>query len=219
MAAPSPKNHRSSTLARALGIIFSTMVHVAIVSGLLWQMRWRPVEQASGAMQVELSKPLGAQRRVNKALPTRSRKPARNSPPPMARGAPAAVSPTPPQTIIAPLEPSVPPIPPGLSQALRRSLGCTRADYYGLTSSEREECQRRAAELARAGTAGPYYGLSPEKQAAFDAAAKRADFLQQPFLAERPKKGCKPTVTEHEEGVFGRAPPNWTASVACAIRF
>ncbi len=32
-------------------------------------------------------------------------------------------------------------------------------------------------------------------------------------------KGCKPVVTEHYGGVYGRASPNWTASIACTIRF
>jgi hypothetical protein len=115
--------------------------------------------------------------------------------------------------------PPVPGLPPGLSRALRHSFGCAQADYYGMTASEREECELRSAKLAGAGTEGPSYGLAPEKQAAFEAEARRANFLQEPFLAERPKKGCKPTVTEHEAGVFGGASPDWTASVACAIRF
>ena len=77
----------------------------------------------------------------------------------------------------------------------------------------------RAARLAGAGKPGPQFGLPPQEQAAFDAEAKRSNLLQEPFLAERPKKGCKPTVTEHESGVVGRSAPNWTAGVACTFRF
>jgi hypothetical protein len=219
VAAPSPKRRGSSTSTRSLAIIFSGLVHVAIVVGLLWQLRWRPVEETAGALQVELLRQPGEHPRAKEVLPPRSSEREGVSPsstPQTARATATAPSPTPPGAVTALPAPGVP---PGLSQALRRTLGCAQAEYYGLTPSERDECRRRAAELARAGADGPSYGLAPEKQAAFAAEARRADFLQEPFLAERPKKGCKPTVTEHEAGVYGRAAPDWTASVACAIRF
>ena len=86
-----------------------------------------------------------------------------------------------------------------------------------MSPAERQACETRIA--GRAGLDGATYGIDPRKRAAFDLAAKKADLLQEPFIAERPTKGCKPRVFEHESGVYGRAAPNWTASVACAIPF
>ena len=86
-----------------------------------------------------------------------------------------------------------------------------------MSPAERQACETRIA--GRAGSDGATYGIDPRKRAAFDLAAKKADLLQEPFIAERPTKGCKPRVFEHESGVYGRAAPNWTASVACAIPF
>jgi hypothetical protein len=182
-------------------------------------LRWQQAEETARTLQVELLRQPGEHTRAKEKLPPRSGERARVSPPstPQAPRATATVaSPTPPGAVIVPPAPG---LSQGLSQALRHSLGCAQADYYRMTASEREECELRSAKLARAGMDGPYYGLAAEKQAAFEAEAKRANFLQEPFLAERPKKGCKPTVTEHEAGVYGRASPDWTASVACAIRF
>ena len=127
----------------------------------------------------------------------------------------AIVAPAPPPTAASPL----PAAPRDMSQALRHSFGCAHADLFGMTPSEREDCQLRAAKLARAGKSAPEFGVPPQERAAFDAEARRSNLLQEPFLAERPKKGCKPTVTEHESGVVGRSAPNWTASVACTVRF
>lgn len=221
MAAPSPKRRRSWARARALAFVFSTIVHLAIVTGLLWQARWRPAEETPDALQVELSRQPADQRRTPEKPPHGSRRPASLNPsltPPAPRPVSAVASPTPPAPSVAPPPPARDAA-PGLSQTLRRSLACAHPEDYGLTSSEREDCQIRAAKLARAAADGPSFGLSPQKQAVFEAEARRANVLQEPFLAERPKQGCKPTVTEHEGGVVGRAPPNWTASVACAIRF
>jgi hypothetical protein len=221
VAGPSPKRRGSSTPTRALAIIFSALVHMAVVSGFLWQLRWRPIEETGGVLQVELLRQLGERPPAKEKHTPRSRGQApisRSSPSQTApRATTSAASPTPPEAEIVPPAPVAP---QGLSQALRHSLGCAQADYYGMTASEREECRLRAVRLARAGRDGTYYGLAPAKQAAFDAEVKRENLLQEPFLAERPKEGCKPTVTEHETAVYGvRTPPNWTASVACTIRF
>ena len=215
MAATLPKRRGRSASARGLAIVFSALVHLVIVAGLLWQMRGRDADDTAGAMQVELLRAPTAHERANDKLPPRSHKPAAptpSSPPQMARAVVAPALPTP---TASPL----PAAPPEMSKALRHSLGCAHADFFGMTPSEREDCQLRAARLAGAGKPGPQFGLPPQEQAAFDAEAKRSNLLQEPFLAERPKKGCKPTVTEHESGVVGRSAPNWTAGVACTFRF
>jgi hypothetical protein len=218
MAAASPDRRRSS--ARAVGIVVSVAVHLGILAALLSQSRWRPPDETPDAIQVELARVSATPARVAARAVTRSASPARGaSPPPTKSNSPAEAPPTVREPVIPAPQPAVPVPPVGLSQALRGSLGCAHPDAYGLTASEREDCQLRAARLARAGGNAPVYGLSPARQATFEAEAKRSNLLHEPFLAERPKKGCKPTLTEHDAGLVGKGGSDWTASVACTVRF
>jgi len=108
---------------------------------------------------------------------------------------------------------------PALAQAMRGAVGCNHADFLHLSASERQDCRYRLAGLQGAGPATARYGIDPEKRVAFDAGVRRDRFLQEPFLAERPKKGCRPRVTEQDMPVNAAAPTDWRVSVACAVPF
>jgi hypothetical protein len=185
---------------------------------LLWHLHWRGESEAPAAMEVELARPWSPEPRSHPERREKAVRPARSppSPTPLSHAVETSPAPPPPANQAAAPGPA-PPAPADLARVLRGNLGCGHSDYLRMSPTERQACETRMA--GRAGSEGPVFGVDPGKRAAFDLAAKRADFLQEPFLAERPTKGCKPTVTEHESGVVGRAAPNWTASIACAIRF
>jgi len=102
-----------------------------------------------------------------------------------------------------------------LVRALRGSVACSNPDAVSLTSAERDTCRQRLH--AGLEEAKPVSGLSPRQKAIFDAGVKRDMWLQQPFLAETPTKGCLPRVTE-------RPPPlgkgqEWKGAVKCVVPF
>ena len=219
MAASAPRRQGPSSRDRALAIAVSAAGHVAVFVFLLWHLHWRGENEGPAAMEVELARPWSPEPRSHSRRLEKAVKPAPTAPP-------SATLPQPVETP-PPMTPSLgdaasPAAPPpvesaDLAKALRGALGCSHSDYLRMSAAERQACETRMAD--RSGSEGPAFGIDPKKRAAFDLAARKADFLQEPFLAERPTKGCKPRVFEHESGMVGRAPPNWTASVACAIRF
>jgi len=102
-----------------------------------------------------------------------------------------------------------------LVRALRGSVGCSNPDAVDLTPAERDACRHRLH--AGLDDARPVSVVSAKQQAIFDAGAKRDTWWRQPFLAERPTKGCRPIVTE-------RPPPSgggqeWKAVVTCVVPF
>lgn len=84
-----------------------------------------------------------------------------------------------------------------------------------LTPAERRRCRDQLAAYPNGVEERVDFGVDPRKRAIFDAGAKRDRFLQEPFLAEKPKKGCRPRVTEQDVPVNSPAPQDWTVSVAC----
>ncbi len=220
MAASALRRRGSSSRDRALGIAVSATGHIAVFVFLGWHLHWRGESESPAAMEVELARPWSPEPRSH---PEHREKAAR--PPPTASQSTAI---SPPVEMRPPTIPSrgegaapvvsPPAAPADLAKALRGSLGCGHSDYLHMSPVERQACATRMA--GRAGSDGPAFGVDPGKRAAFDLAAKKEDFLQEPFIAERPTKGCKPRVFEHDSAVgWGRATPNWTASVACAIPF
>jgi hypothetical protein len=219
VAASAPRWQGPSSRDRALAIAVSATGHVAVFVFLLWHLHWRGESEGPAAMEVELARPLSPEPRSRPRRPEQALRPTRIAPPSASLSRPVE---TRPPTTPSPGEAAAPVGPPSaepldLAKALRGSLGCGHSDYLRMSPAERQACETRMAD--RSGLDGPAFGIDPRKRAAFDLAAKKADFLQEPFLAERPTKGCKPRVFEHESGGVGRAPPNWTASVACAVRF
>ena len=70
--------------------------------------------------------------------------------------------------------------------------------------------------------------VSPRAAAAFEAGARRDDWIHQPFLAEKPKNGCRPMVVQkepmavHNELLVHGVPQShqdWTTSVVCGKTF
>lgn len=216
MAVYALRRQGPSSRDRAVAVAISATGHVAVFAFLLWRLHWQGEAQAPATMEVELMRPLSAAHRPTPESRAKVKRPERPRPPSttLSERVGSRPPPAPPSEVAAPVV-SAPPV--DLAKALRGSLGCEHSDYMRMSPSERRACETRMA--GRAGSEGPAFGIDPKKRAAFDLAAKREDFLQEPFLAERPAKGCKPRVTEHESGVVGRAAPNWTASVACAIPF
>jgi hypothetical protein len=104
--------------------------------------------------------------------PTRPRKHPTSTPRP---SAPAPVPP--PNLHVAPTLPNGPAYETGgrsgdkgsLVRTLRGSVGCSYADFVGLTEAERDACQRRLR--AALPDAGRLSGLTAEKQARFDHAS------------------------------------------------
>jgi hypothetical protein len=85
-----------------------------------------------------------------------------------------------------------------------------------LSASEQEACRQWARRLG-AGFDTANLGVDPSKRLAFDTAAKR-DWVQQPFLALKPKNGCVPRVTSVKD-LPGGAPQDTTVGAACALSF
>jgi len=95
---------------------------------------------------------------------------------------------------------------------------------FHLSPSERQDCRDHLAQGHDSGVEAAAFGIDPDKRAAYDAGVKRAAFLQQPFLAEKPKKGCRPHVAGLPARVRQDVPanleaPDWSVSLACAIPF
>jgi hypothetical protein len=88
-----------------------------------------------------------------------------------------------------------------------------------LTPEERQGCRDRFAAGRKGLEAVAEFGVDPRKRAVFAAAAKRDRFLQEPFLAEKPKKGCRPMVTVQSLPANGPVPTGVTAGVACGVQF
>jgi hypothetical protein len=104
-----------------------------------------------------------------------------------------------------------------LGAALRGSLvGCADLDAERMTPSERQRCRDRYAVK---GGEGPVFGVDPKTLALFDANARRANVLTQPFLSESPKNGCRPVITHKDYYVPNSSKEDMTAGIACGKSF
>jgi hypothetical protein len=164
-----------------------------------------------------------------RALPPEPR-PSRKSrapAPPRSAPSPTVIAPAPseaPPPNAAPVrEPPPSPGAPGASSnlgaILRGSVGC---DFTGvLSSAEREACHERLAKGRSSDPGGALPAMRPEARAAFDAGARRDDWIHQPFLAEKPKNGCRPMVVHKDFAApgAGQGHEDWTMSLACGKTF
>jgi hypothetical protein len=118
-----------------------------------------------------------------------------------------------------PSETAKPEIGADVAAALRRTLSCQGSQSDRLSQADREYCERLARERGRT-FENAQFGVALRDREAFDAAAKRDSWFQQPFLAEKPTKGCRPRVTEENLPVSGGGTArNWTTGVACGVPF
>jgi hypothetical protein len=188
--------------------------HVLILAFLVMSARIESGYEPNRALEVRLVSPPHEENRpkqTEKAAPSH-RKLAPNRTP-ISNTVAGSVAPPPAPTPAPPAPPS------GLAAALRRSLGCGHADFVGLTSEERRRCRDQLAAYPNGVEERADFHLDPRKLAIFDAGAKRDRFLQEPFLAERPKKGCRPMVTVGDVPANGPAPQDVTVAIACGVQF
>ena len=158
----------------------------------------------------------------------REQMPPPNQSPPVAVGPIVATSPSvpPARFVETPTQPSQPtppisqsmwPSDERLGAALRGSLvGCANIGESSLTPEERQLCHDSYALKDRG---GPAFGVDPKALAVFDANARRANFLSQPFLSEKPKNGCRPIFTHKDYYVPGTGKEDMTVSMACGKSF
>lgn len=104
-----------------------------------------------------------------------------------------------------------------LGAALRGSL-FGRANVAMLNASERQRCHDSYAFKA-GDSPGPRFGVDPKVLAEFDDNARRAAFLSQPFLSEKPKNGCRAVVTHKDYYVPNSSKEDMTAGLACGKSF
>jgi hypothetical protein len=145
----------------------------------------------------------------------------RSAPPPPAEAAAPRAAP---QDLNAPSPaPAAPASTPGsssnLGAALRGSVGCAFAEV--LSPAEREACRERLVKGRSSDPSDALPVVSPQARAAFEAGARRDDWIHQPFLAEKPKNGCRPMVVHKDLPVQGGAQSHedWTTSVVCGKTF
>lgn len=208
---------RGQQRAAAVGVAFCA--HIAFLAALLWQAgvapppSIRPLDVQLLRLPIAVRRVETKNRQMTSSLPSRTAKvaattpralPIPASPIPAPRGAPS----TPPPSLAA------------IASALRAGLGCDAAGLAGLTADERRHCQERF--VAREETPGrTFAAVGPSQQAHFDAAAKRALWWQDPFLAKPPHNGCRPKVSNQQAGIPGGrgSLSDWRASMGCAVSF
>ncbi|MFL5296054.1 MAG: hypothetical protein ACJ798_06695 [Phenylobacterium sp.] len=186
---------------RTLAVAGSLAAHLGFVVFLVWRLGATPYLSEQPAIQVELvRRPHAVRERSPATAKTGSVAPA----PPSLHVLSHPTSPTP-QTKALPeaeaLDANV-----GARQALRGRFGCDHARMLGLSAEERADCEDRIARAAPFSGAGRLnldltgrYAADPE-----------------PYLARRPKNGCKVRAAG-DAGPMGNEGP--AAGIACAWSF
>ena len=193
--------------ARSLAIAVSVVAHVLAALALFWKFGAAPAYHELPAMNVQLAPwPQPARRAPPRPMPATARRgPAKASPEPSALP-PVLARPA----VTAQEFGAVAQTPPGQAAGVRRALrglgGCSHADLLALSPAERQVCLDR---LAKAPSGGPI-ALNLDRHG--DAAGKD----QEPYLARKPRNGCKIGAggDTTPSGVQGVA-----AGVACALSF
>jgi len=202
-----------------LALLVAAAVHVPLAFTALTP-RLRYATPQSPVIELQLD-------RVSPRAPTvTERRPTTAGPATKAAAPPAPATSVPAVPSLAPPKPPPPAGPsaggsPGLSRALRSSLGCATPDLVDLTAAEREACQHRlAAGYSRTGDA--VFSIDPQRQAALDASRKTDtlyQMMQQGYLAEKPRKGCKPVTAQQARVAALGAKEGWSLSLGCAVPF
>lgn len=190
---------------RALAIAASAAVHAGLFLLLAWRLGETPPVAESPVMVVELT-PWPARQPPN-AAPAQPQSAARRrderevvarpSLPPL----PGAAPPAPFATGEAQAGPA--------GHALRGLLDCRPSNLHRLPAKARERCERKLAgdPALRTASAGPRLNLDPSGRYVRE---------EEPYLARRPKKGCKVRTAGDVDamGEHGAA-----GGVACVIPF
>ncbi len=198
MVTASPTSRRT---LRALAVAGSLAAHLGFVLFLVWRLGATPYLPEQAAIQVALVRQAPAIRK-------------RPQPPSKAASATRATSSrnavTRPTSPIPPTE-NLPEVlaPDGQSdirQALRGRLGCDHAKMLGLTAEERARCEDRIAKVG---------GFSGAGRLNLDLTGRYARDPE-PYLARRPKNGCKARAAG-DAGPMGNE--GAAAGIACAWSF
>lgn len=190
---------------RTVAVAASAVAHAGLFLLLAWRLGEAPARPEPPAMVVQL-------------MP----RPPRPEAEPEARKAPPQADPADRERRPVAARPSLPP-PPGLAvpapaplavdeaagaQALRGLLDCRPANLDRLTPDARERCERRlAGDPALRAASGPRLNLD---------ASGRYGRDDEPYLARRPKTGCKVRAAG---GVDPMGRQGAVGGVACAIPF
>lgn len=207
-----------------LALGFAAAVHILL---LLLILTIRPLvsRPASPILDLELT-PRGPLPEVRSARRSRGSGRPRSLPAPAAAAPPRpqvpGVAPAP-EAFVPPAAPSPAPASPGaasnLGAILRGSVGCAFTGV--LTPEEREACRERLAKGRSSDPDSALPAVSPQARAAFEAGARRDDWIHQPFLAEKPKNGCRPMVVHKDLPIAGagQSHEDWTTSIVCGKTF
>lgn len=189
----------AGTTRRGVVLAASAALHAVLLAWILWQLDWRAPPAQVPAVNVQLVR----------LRPPPARRPASPARGQAQRPAPHNPRIAPPPTIApAPLAP-VPEAPSAEAAGrgvLRGLLGCRNADLLALSPAERARC-REALARADARDSAARLNLDPTGRFVEDA---------EPYLARRPKKGCKPraggdVTPSGDHGVAG--------GITCAVPF
>jgi hypothetical protein len=192
--------------ARTGALALAMAAHAVFFMLFVWRLGSTPEPAAMPVMNVELSPPWHDRTRSPRPRPPRTaghaREPAASGPAPRTDDRPAAAE----ERVTkgaADHEPDA------VRQALRRGLGCRHAGLLGLTPEERRRCEDRAAAAGPAERAPPRLDL--DRDGAFAAGRN-----PEPYLARKPKNGCKLRAAGDTTPAGDQGP---AAGVGCAWAF
>ena len=189
---------RTRSAGRGAAIGASVLAHASFLAAIAWRLGATASYPETPVINVELT-PLRRERPQPATAPKPEiSRPSLHIPPP------SAVSP-PPASPVAPA-----PLADGrtaeLQRTLRGALGCRNAALLGLTPEERRACEARMAAIRR--DARPVrLDLDPRGRFAGDA---------EPYLARKPKDGCKLRAAGDADPMGKQGP---ATGVACAWSF
>jgi len=215
VAATELRRPRAQARRWTLGVVVSVAANTGFLAILALSGRIQSDYEPGRAIEVQLTLPTMPVARRNRPSATQTG-PKRGLSRPAPRPAATATQPIEPTL---PAAPATPAANADLAAALRRGLGCDHADFMALTPAEREHCRDRLAAATERASETASLGVEPGKRAIFEAAAERDRFLQHPFLAEKPKKGCRPRVAADNPASSAPGPQGVTFGVSCGVQF
>lgn len=186
---------------RTVAVAASAAAHVGLFALFAWRLGETPPASEPPVMVVQLT-PWPERPKLEPSPASSRAEPARRE-----RG-PTAVRPSPaaPADAPAPAPLVTDSAPVGL--ALRGLLDCRPANLDRLSSEERERCERRlAGDPALRTASGPRLNLDTSGRYAQDG---------EPYLARRPKKGCKVRAAGGADAMGKQGP---VAGIACVLPF
>jgi hypothetical protein len=182
-------------------VLAAVGLHVVALTLLLWRLGGEVRVAPAPVMNVELT-PRRAASPQDRSKPTPRRPPPARPHSPQRRETPEAAAPVP----TAPAAPAEGGAAAAIRPVLQGLLGCRDANLARLTAEERQHCADQLAR-GRGGEAPRRLDLDPRGGFAGDA---------EPYLARKPKKGCKPRAAG-DVGAMGEQ--GAAAGIACSWAF